>query len=222
MILAILFYGIAFVFLIWTCYKKGREKLTIFAKTVTSFGFLLISLVGYFISRDVRYFWIVFPGLLFCFAGDILLAIRYQKIEQKWLVFGILSFLMAHIYFIFRLQEIMPIHLFEVAISIAAMGMVYGIFKLPFMKPGAVKWLCVFYSFFVTMLLIKGVQAGAYFAYRPRGIALLIGAIFFWTSDFTLIFQYFSEKEIKSLRFWNLLMYYIGVAGIASSIQFLN
>ena len=220
MITVSLCYLLCLLYLLWTSYIENQKKYYIIAKTITSIGFIAIALISYCCSQSTAYYFALLPGLILCLLGDVFLAIRVQTKKFKWFIWGLLMFAFAHIMFIFLIQKYTLWYWWDFLLPLASLVLVFFLFQLPSMEPGKGKWPCLIYSYFVTLFLIKALESMISWEYSTRGKFLAIGSFLFFVSDFILIFLYFSKNEKKWLHGGNLIMYYLGVGLIASSIYF--
>ncbi len=220
MITGSLLYILSLLFLLRTSYMESQKKHYIFAKTMTSIGFLALAGISLYFSKAYPYFYALLPGLLFCLCGDVFLAIRLRTKQFKWLVFGITMFVLAHVTFIFGLQKYTNWNWWDFSLPLISVVMVFILFRLPKIEPGKGEWPSLIYSYFVSLFFLKAIEIMYAWNFSRQGIFLAIGAMFFFISDVLLIFLYFSKKPQNWLHGANLITYYLGVAFLASSIYF--
>lgn len=227
MITTTVIYLILLGLLLATSANNRYKRHHIAAKTMASVGFVMISVAGLMLGNrdmyDIRYAYFValLPGLLFCMAGDIFLAIRMLTKKIKWFAWGITMFAAAHIFFIYFLGEFGNYEWWTYLIPIVSVMVAYILFGLPMIDAGKAKWPCLVYSYVVTLFVVRAFGTMIVWEYSVKGVVIALGAILFYLSDVMLIFLYFGKKEYTWLHTANLTAYYLGIGLIASSVFFL-
>lgn len=226
MIVVIMIYLILLCLLLATSHNQKYRRHHIAAKTLTSVGFVTIACVGLILSKrniyasHYAYFLSLLPGLVFCMAGDIFLAIRSLTKKIEWFAWGIAMFATAHVLFIVFLGKYNSYLWWTYLLPLASVLVAYILFGLPSIDAKGVKWVCLLYSYVVALFVVRAYCYMVVFEFSTQGIILAIGATLFYLSDAMLIFLYFSKKEYNWLHAANLTAYYLGMGLIASSVYF--
>ena len=139
--------------------------------------------------------------------GDIFLAIynRYNKCFKL----GLISFLIAHCYFVYNMCQILPFKLINIIFPIIMVILVYILNNKQIINLKEKSTYCLIYAFFVSLLLSKAFDIYLNH-FNIQAYLLLIGSILFFISDFILLFMYF-KKRTKILHLLNLLTYYLAI-----------
>lgn len=226
MIFISLLYLFSLSYLISTGYQKKYRKHHITAKTLTSLGFVLIAFTSLFLGKDGTsesryvYFISLLPGLIFCTAGDIFLAIRSITKKLKWFAWGITMFALAHVLFVISIDRYADYAWWTYLIPLVSVVIAYILFDLPTVDAGKAKWACLIYAYVVTLFGVRAFICMHTWEYSMQGILLFMGALLFFASDTMLVFLYFGKEKIKWLHAANLVSYYLGVGLVAMSIYF--
>lgn len=226
MIAVSIIYIILLCLLLATSHNQKFRRHHIAAKTLTSVGFVTIACAGLvFSERNIyashaAYFLSLLPGLIFCMAGDIFLAIRSLTKKIEWFAWGIAMFATAHVLFIVFLGKYNSYGFWSYIIPLASVIVAYILFALPSIDAKGAKWVCLVYSYVVALFVVRAYCNMIALDFSTQGVFLAIGATLFYMSDAMLIFLYFSKKEFKWLHAANLIAYYLGMGLIASSVYF--
>ncbi|MEG0367875.1 MAG: lysoplasmalogenase family protein, partial [Coprobacillus sp.] len=86
-----------------------KTKYHIFFKTLNSFAFLGVAIYSAIMSDNVKLLYAMLSGLLFCVLGDFLLATSHKRS----FIYGLLSFLIGNLCFIFYFTNFSPITIIE-------------------------------------------------------------------------------------------------------------
>lgn len=193
---------VGFLSIMFVHYTKKNRKYYLLCKTCTSSIFVITAL--YTMRQDFNLLW--FLAFLLCFIGDIFLGIDEGGNKKTTnFLFGVVSFATAHLLFIPVLWNISPFVFTDLFFPIFMSVFVFFLTKTRFMDTRGNDLACIIYAFIVSSLLVKGI--GVY-RVDPSYVFLMIGTLCFFISDFILFFQYFFIKEIRCLKFFNLLTYY--------------
>lgn len=156
--------------------------------------------------------WII-PGLGFSALGDILL-----EIPANLFLYGLLSFLIAHLCYIAaylsRRKALDVLH----AWPFWGYGVAMFVFLLYYGKMGALMIPVGVYTFVICSMLWRA--SSLYRADLPRGTvhAAFWGALLFALSDSTIALNKF-HAPVPGARYIIMLLYWIGQTGIAASVQ---
>lgn len=190
-----------------------KTKYHIIFKTLNSFAFLGVAIYSAIISDNVQLLYGMLPGLLFCVLGDFLLATSHKRS----FVYGLLSFLIGNLCFVFYFANFSPITIIELIIPILSIISVICFSYLPKMNYKKLDKFIYAYSFVITLAMIRSVVVYMTF---PSSMFLysMIGFILYFLSDFVLLFSKFYEHNSKYFQGVNLLLYYSGLFMIAYSL----
>ncbi len=206
--------------------EKGKDRFGyrhIILKSGTSACFILLAFAAsLWRGNGMTMFFMLLPSLLFCMAGDILLAFSNvkKKFFSNYFLCGAISFAVGHALFIlvFRLisaaenfwawQMLIPPVLMSAFIFIV--GKKNKRFRFGKMTlPGTI------YAFCVGLMTVSAIRMCSLSVYNVRVWLMAAGAVLFFISDFILMFMYFYYKPRQTLRAFNLSTYYIGMMLIA-------
>ena len=157
-------------------------------------------------------------AMIFCLAGDVLLALR----GEKMFLYGLVSFLLGHLFYagaFFHTAGFNRWTVFGLAISVSAGG---GVFLWLRSHLGAMKIPVILY-----ILVISGMVAGAGSLMAADELNLpgrwlaLVGALSFYLSDVFVARQRFLKTEFAN-RLIGLPLYYSGQFLLAFSIGLLR
>ena len=158
-----------------------------------------------------NYAFLIIFGLLFSLIGDIFLMLKSDKFMQ-----GLVSFLIAHIFYIVAFLDSAKIDLNLYAIiPIALIGIGYLAVLLP--KTGKLKIPVLVYALVLQAMVIT---ADMFYqtALTTNSLMVLIGAIWFMLSDSILAFARF-VKTFKFAQVAVLSTYYIAQTCIVLSLK---
>jgi uncharacterized membrane protein YhhN len=170
---------------------SGNEDLRWFTKTFIVpilFGFIFSSLA---IIKSFVHKWVM-TALVFSWIGDVLL--MAEPYDSKFFIFGLISFLIAHICYIDFFQVVkkkegvktnLLLVLPVVVYYIALIGLLFshlGVLKIPVIVYGAV--ISAMLAFALHMAFIK---------YKDAGGSMMLGAILFILSDSVLAINKFYQ-----------------------------
>lgn len=172
----------------------------------------IISFALYLTGLDFQYYTaLIIFGLVFSLMGDIFLMLKSDKFMQ-----GLVSFLIAHIFYIVAFLDSAKIGLNLYAIiPIAFIGIVFLAVLLP--KTGQLKIPVLIYALVLQAMVIT---ADMFYqtVLTPGSLMVLIGAIWFMLSDSILAFARF-VKTFKFAQMAVLSTYYIAQTFIVLSLQ---
>ena len=200
-----IYFILLIILLLSTLIPKLYDHYIIF-KTLTSICFMIITIINIYISNAPHRYLLLFP-ILFCMIGDIFLAIynRYNKCFKL----GLISFLIAHCYFVYNMCQILPFKLINIIFPIIMVIFVYILNNKQIINLKEKSTYCLIYAFFVSLLLSKAFDIYLNH-FNIQAYLLLIGSILFFISEFILLFMYF-KKRTKILHLLNLLTYYLAI-----------
>ena len=154
------------------------------------------------------------PTLVGFLIGDIMLA---TKLRRSFL-YGMGGFFLADVWLVYVLYGLKPVTIYEFILSILVIVFVNMISRNPKMHLGHYKKPMYGYGFVLSLAVSNSM--GCYLLYGTKSYLLLaLGMIFYFVSDFLLMFQYFYKTQYRDvLKIAKMLFYFIGAYLIACSI----
>jgi len=196
--------------------KRELFKPKLAVKSILSSLFIFTAVVQ---SHPILPFYrLLLVAMIFCLAGDVLLALR----GEKMFLYGLVSFLLGHLFYagaFFHTAGFNRWTLIGLAISLSAGG---GVFLWLRSHLGAMKIPVIFY-----ILVISGMVAGAGSLMAADELKLsgrwlvFVGALNFYLSDVFVARQRFLKTEFVN-RLIGLPLYYSGQFLLAFSIGLLR
>ena len=192
--------------------NKQQMKGLLATKTLLSSLFVLAALLQP--HPMLRYYYFMLAGLLFCLAGDILLALPQKKMFLR----GLIAFLLGHVFYIFAFLNFTrsgPWTWTGTLVILIVSSVIY-LWLRPRLAKMKIPVLC--YCLVITVML-----AGAWSIFadsgltRPGRIMLFSGALVFYISDIFVARDRFLKKEFFN-RLIGLPLYYAGQFLLAFSI----
>lgn len=214
-ILIILLAGIVLIVLLHFENRENRKGL-LPTKTVLSTLFILVVLVQP--HPIASYYNFIMVGLVFCLIGDVCLALP----QQKTFLFGLVSFLVGHIFYIlgfFSVSQTNPWTWVGSLIVFLISGVVYS-----WLRPhlGSMKIPVMFYIIVISIMLSGACSILGHSNLPQSGrIMAFAGALSFYFSDVFVARDRFLKKEFLN-RLIGLPMYYTGQFLLAFSVGFLR
>jgi uncharacterized membrane protein YhhN len=194
--------------------SKENPKGLVPVKTGLSLLFILTALVQQ--HPILRYYLFILFGLIFCLCGDVLLALP----QKKSFLFGLISFLLGHIFYIigfFYIAQESPWTWVGSVIFLVISGWVY--IRL---RPnlGSMKVPVLVYVMAITVM-ISGAWSilGDLYLTGLGQIMVFVGAVCFYVSDVFVARDRFLKKEFNN-RLIGLPLYYSGQFLLAFSVGF--
>lgn len=160
-------------------------------------------------------------ALFFSWVGDVILL--FADKGELYFIFGLISFLIAHILFILlfikQKKENPNSNLIWLGFVLVA-AYLYGMLKLLFPSLGDLKIPVTIYAFTISTMLIMAIKG--YFHWRkPNNLIILLGAIFFVSSDSILAINKF-HSALPNSGFWIMTTYLLAQYLITTGILKLN
>ncbi len=193
----------------WAEYNGPPIQIYIFKPLTTSLIITLAALAKPSISKPYKT--LVIVGLLFSLAGDILLMLPFDLF-----VFGLISFLIAHLIYIAAFQAKRP---WRVSWLPALLVIAYGVIVYLVLAPGLGD-MTVPVIFYIVVILTMAYVAWDQWDHHkePWAMLALIGALLFVLSDTILAINKFRIPFLAG-RGLNLSFYFAAQWFIARSIQ---
>lgn len=210
---------------------------SLFLKQLCSTLFLANAVVAGLIGDFTRYAMLMFIGLCFSWVGDFLL---HVSPKPEFFAAGLFSFLIGHIFYfmsycrafavlfpqhpLFAIQEVIA----YIALVVCVMAALLFIFKLKF---GKMLFPCCLYTSTISAMGVKAfalaceiIKTGTISCSVFTGIMLMLGAVCFMVSDFTLSLLTF-KKDIEkhgALRQVNIWTYFYAQMFLGVTIFFIT
>ncbi len=213
-ILIIIFSAILLCGLLYFENKENRKGI-LPTKTALSSLFLLVVLLQP--HPIVRYYHFVLLGLIFCLVGDVLLALP----QKKMFLFGLISFLLGHVFYILSFFYVARINQWTWMGSIIVI--VISAWVYLWLKPhlGKMKIQVLLYVIVITIMVSGACSILGEPSLALSGrIMVFAGALSFYFSDIFVARDRFLKKEILN-RLIGLPMYYTGQFLLAFSVGIL-
>jgi uncharacterized membrane protein YhhN len=204
----------AAMLLIGLLYFESRQKPNglLPTKSALSLLFILTALIQ--IHPIPAYYHLLLAGLLFCLAGDVFLALR----GEKMFLFGLVSFLLGHIFYIFAFYCVARFGFLTWAG--ASITLVVSAWIYIWLRPhlGSMNTPVLFYMIVISIMLVGAwsVLGDARMPWSGR-IVVFVGAFSFYFSDLFVARDRFLKKEFLN-RLVGLPMYYTGQFLLAFSV----
>lgn len=228
--------ALASLFIVVRVKKGGVDGIV--TKALASFGFVALGLFLMATKAGQNDFSryssiVILCGLVCGLIGDVLLDLKvvYPFHEDKYLTFGMLSFLFGHLFFIGSMGVIFagnatkaitfPIIFIVVISAIFAVGIWFVTSRYMHLDYGKHALLSTIYAGVLLFTTVFSI----YLAFSTMLTSLFImavGFLLFLASDLVLSLQYFGGKQsVKSLIILNHSLYYLAQILIAVSIYFI-
>ena len=197
------------VFMSLAIYHRNKSTY-IYFKTLTSLTFVA---AGIYYGYRVQNFYLI-PTLIGFMIGDIMLA---TKLRRSF-IYGMGGFFLADVWFVCELYRIKPITVLDFVLPVFVIIFITVIGKYPKMHLGHYKKPMYGYGFVLALSVASSV--GCYLMYGTRAyLCLAVGMVFYFISDFLLMFQYFYKTNYRDyLKLAKMLFYFVGAYLIAYSI----
>ncbi len=185
-----------------------RNLVFVFKPLTTVFILLLAVALGW--NHANTYVVGIWFGLVFSLAGDIFLMLLGDQFIQ-----GLVSFLIAHLFYIFAFSRSGSFHLSLVLVVL----LLYGILIFLFLSPRLGK-MKIPVAVYMVVILTMAWQAWARFDVlkTPAATEAFAGALFFVASDSLLAINRFRQK-LPVARLWILGTYFVAQWLIAVSVH---
>jgi uncharacterized membrane protein YhhN len=203
-------------------YRNQRTLVYIAKPAVMVFLFAWLAATAG-LSGPLLYFGL---GIVFSMGGDIFLMLPD---EEKWFLPGLVSFLLAHVFYIIGLNYIVPpLNVFGVFLAISIALFVAQIYRrlaagLHAKGLDRLRMPVLVYSIVISLMWLSALQTLFQVGWHATtALAVSIGATLFVASDIILAWNRF-VSPIKNGQIINLLTYHLGqiLLIIGAGIQFL-
>jgi uncharacterized membrane protein YhhN len=208
----IIILGIILLFGLLYYEKKNDRKPLLIVKSILSLLFVMTALLQ---PHSVpAYYHTLFIGLIFCFIGDVCLALP----QEKAFTGGLVAFLIGHIFYIFSFSSLTQIYHW---IS-AGFFIIFGLSVLIFLwlRPH-LKSMLIPVLLYILVITVMASGAWAVFwksSFPISGRALiLVGSFCFYFSDVFVARSKFIKEEYRN-RLFGLPLYYAGQFLLAFSV----
>lgn len=172
-------FAIATAIQLWACYVKHRRMKDI------SKGFLMLFLLGWYLTAAVPINYLIVAAIIFSFIGDMLL------IKDSLLLIGGVSFFFAHVAYVFSYAQTISwtaippafcigMAVFYFVLAVSMLGILYKFARPPYFA-GAVLYLTMISAMGYFALMQWYCTGGIY------AMLVYIGTLLFTISDFVLL-----------------------------------
>lgn len=202
---------ISILMILYYIYKPHKNAFhDLFFKTLSSLCFIIMALVLFTQGKDSSYMQIMLLGFVLGAAGDVFLALPFCYPQKKdlFFLFGLGSFLLGHLAFVWALYHT-SVSATMVDAIVSVLG---GIFIILILKRLGVDFEMAFIPSMVYAIVILFMECQA-FSYLLEGITnysllLNVGSLAFVLSDLVLVFILFGHKDTRAMTRLNLSLYY--------------
>lgn len=228
--------ALASLFIVVRIKKGGVDGIV--TKALASFGFVALGLFLMATKAGQNDFSryssiVILCGLVCGLIGDVLLDLKvvYPFHEDKYLTFGMLSFLFGHLFFIGSMGVIFagnvtkaiifPVIFIVIISAIFAVGIWFVTSRYMHLDYGKHALLSTIYAGVLLFTTIFSIYL-AFSTVITSLFIMAVGFLLFLASDLVLSLQYFGGKQsVKSLVILNHSLYYLAQILIAVSIYFI-
>lgn len=202
------------------CRPEWKKKYYLGAKILNSAAFVAVFLISTYISGAIHSFWLMLPGVLFCFAGDVFMALYNRQRKRGHFLMGVFLFLSGHLCFVRWLCSMQTISIFDLVIPVLAVLLAWYLVSRKDIHTGRMKPFIILYAFFVALFFSKG-QHLAWSEPTEAYIMIAVGSALFFVSDISIIFLYFQKRKGVAVHIFNLTTYYGAMFLLTSHVMFL-
>ena len=185
--------------LLWFEYRK-QPKHALITKTILSSCFIIIALLQRY-SGQTYYYWVL-SALIFCFIGDILLALP----EEKHFFYGLIAFLFGHLLYIAGFAQLVAVFNYTAFYIFLLLSALIYLWAHPFLKDMKIP-----VGVYVIVITAMIVLAFSIFIDEEMPITgrfmVVFGALNFYLSDTLVARDQFIKNEWIN-RLVGLPMYY--------------
>ena len=187
--------------------RRSKRQEYIF-KPLTTLLILLIALLGP-AEENVLYKWAITVGLALSLAGDIFLLLPRERF-----IYGLVSFLIAHIFFIVAFAS----EGFSSSILVFIPFAIYGIIILVILRPHLGKLLLPAIIYALALMVMGWQAAGRWTdAGSQSSMLALLGALLFIFSDSIMMLHRFRSPH-PNARLLYMSLYYLALWLLAISV----
>jgi len=196
--------------------KRENRKGVLPIKTLLSLLFILAVLVQP--HPITRYYHLLLGGLVFCLGGDVCLALP----QKKMFLFGLVSFLLGHIFYVFGFFSVAHISLWTWVGSLIVLVISSWVYFWLRPRLGSMNVPVLLYVIVITIMVSGAwsVLGNAKLTVSGR-MTVFIGAFSFYFSDLFVARDRFLKREFLN-RSIGLPLYYAGQFLLAFSVGLLT
>ncbi len=208
MILETIIYVALIIALFLVCDNRLSRRYYVPLKVVCSISFLIILVINQYYSEK---FSMLFWPLLACFIGDLLMGLFNTYGRKRFMLIGIIAFMLGHVGLLNYMCRISPktnplVYILPIVPCLLLLLMQ----KAFHLHMGKLYVPCFIYCYFVSTMTLKAIECGL----NGKPI-LAVAGVLFLLSDFTILFLYFYHYKKKShkrlVHYVNLLTYYMAI-----------
>lgn len=230
-IISIITFIMALIITVLFIYQRGRKTnySTLILKSLSSVGFLLVSCCGIWYSMNFTAL-LILAGQIFGLLGDVFLDLKYTYPQDShpYTIWGFLTFLTGHLFFIAFLiiqhSAYLLFMIFSLAIGIiVAIILYFGAEKIAKLILGQYRLISAFYIGVLCTVTVLSLLVSISGGLSEQWI-LTAGLLFFLASDAVLSQIYFTPNNANNTPVFvrtNLILYYAAQLCISASIFFL-
>ena len=197
------------LFLSLALYHRNKDTY-IYFKTFTSLSFVMLGIYNGCHNQN----YMLVPTLIGFLIGDIVLA---TKLRRSF-IYGMGGFFLADMWLVYSLYGFKPVTVYDFILSVLAIVFVKIMGQNPKMHLGHYKK--PMYGYGVILSLAVSNSVGCYLLYGTKSyLVLALGMVFYFISDFLLMFQYFYKTQYRDvLKIAKMLFYFTGAVLVACSV----
>jgi uncharacterized membrane protein YhhN len=213
-----LIFNMMLVFLVLLLVAEAKKNLILktISKSIASACFVSFA---YLLGINSTYDILIFIGLIFSLVGDILLI----SVNKKVFLFGLVSFLVAHIFYVFAFLPMYNFSYFWLVALFIPLLLSFLFYKRISYLLSSLKFPVIIYFLVINAMLILALSLFLQNFDSPSSnlgySVIFVGALLFYLSDMAVAIERFIEKSFFN-KLWGLPLYYFGQFLISYSISF--
>lgn len=199
--------------------NTNLRKLYVIVKPITTIIIIVLSISALFLNKDANntYIILITVGLVFSLFGDIFLI---SKDNEKLFLYGLISFLLAHIIYSLTFTYFSAIKQADIAPAIIILALTAGTYIFLYKGLGKMKIAVLVYCLVIAFMLWRATSTLFDKGFsQTKALLLFTGAISFFISDLILATNKFKMK-IPYFSVFNLITYWGAQTLIALSIYY--
>jgi len=190
----------------------------VWVKGLASLFFIATGISSYQkVKENKKYFIFILAGLIFSFAGDVLLELR--SIIPASFIIGVGSFAFCHIMYSIGFCTLRKVTLKDIFICLAIAMPLILLQILGDFNFNSMKFIVMGYTILISFMVSKAISLRCYFKGNEKAVIMTIaGAVMFLVSDILLLFCFFGTVYYAALAYLNTIIYYSGQGILALSL----
>lgn len=210
--------AIAFFFLLYTLLNRKYRKWYVPIKMVNSLIFVLTLLLYAGLSGHKEKLFYLLPAFLLCFVGDLAMGLHNKYVKGKYLIAGMVFFLLGHVGFIAYFYTKAGISVVDFILPVVGILLVWVLDKKEVLLLGKYKYPAMIYTLFVGTMASKSFH-NAYLIGSSETMLLAIAGALYLVSDSLIGVMYFKKKHGWTAHGFNIATYYLAMYLIAVSVM---